>query len=78
MEKKFRPLLFAGDINVVSVARAFHEEYGIISSVYGKYPTGPCMNSKIMDYHAVETADEQETFVKMTRAENRTSSMSIR
>ncbi|MEE1170037.1 MAG: hypothetical protein UHP11_04945 [Anaerovoracaceae bacterium] len=65
MEKKFRPLLFAGDINVVSVARAFHEEYGIISSVYGKYPTGPCMNSKIMDYHAVETADEQETFVKL-------------
>lgn len=65
MEKKFRPLLFAGDINVVSVARAFHEEYGIISSVYGKYPTGPCMNSKIMDYHAVSTADEQDTFIKL-------------
>ena len=65
MEKKFRPLLFAGDINVCSVARAFHEEYGIISTVYGKYPTGPCMNSKIMDYHAVETADVQETFIDL-------------
>ena len=65
MEKKFRPLLFAGDINVCSVARAFHEEYGIISTVYGKYPTGPCMNSKIMDYHAVETADVQETIIDL-------------
>ena len=29
MEKSFIPLLFAGDINVYSVARAFHEEYRI-------------------------------------------------
>lgn len=64
-DKKFKPLLFAGDINVVSVARAFHEEYGIVSTVYGKYPTGPCMNSKIMDYRPVETADLQETFLKL-------------
>ena len=57
MDKKFIPLLFAGDINVVSVARAFHEEYGIVSSCYGKYPTGPCMDSKIIDYKANEKAD---------------------
>ena len=67
MEKKFRPLLFAGDINVCSVARAFHEEYGLGSRVYGKYPTGPCMNSKIMDYHAVENADDPEMFMKLVR-----------
>ena len=52
MDKKFVPLLFAGDINVCSVARAFHEQYGIVSSAYGKYPTGPCMDSKIIDYKA--------------------------
>ncbi|MBR2511744.1 MAG: ATP-grasp domain-containing protein [Firmicutes bacterium] len=67
MEKKFVPLLFAGDINVCSVARAFHEEYGIISHVWGKFPTGPCMDSRIMDYHANEKADEQETFMKLVR-----------
>ena len=67
MEKKFVPLLFAGDINVCSVARAFHEEYGIISHVWGKFPTGPCMDSRIMDYHANEKADEQETFMNLVR-----------
>ena len=67
MDKNFVPLLFAGDINVCSVARAFHEQYGIISSAYGKYPTGPCMDSKIIDYRANEKADEQETFLKLVQ-----------
>ena len=67
MDKKFVPLLFAGDINVCSVARAFHEEYGIISSCYGKYPTGPCMDSKIIDYRANEKADQQETFLQLVQ-----------
>lgn len=65
MTKKFVPLLFAGDINVVSVARAFHEQYGVISSCYGKYPTGPCMDSKIINYKANEKADQQETFLQL-------------
>ena len=65
MDKKFIPLLFAGDINVVSVARAFHEQYGIVSSCYGKYPTGPCMDSKIIDYKANEKADQQDTFLQL-------------
>lgn len=67
MNKKFIPLLFAGDINVVSVARAFHEEYGIVSSCYGKYPTGPCMDSKIIDYKANEKADQQDTFLQLVK-----------
>lgn len=65
MSKKFIPLLFAGDINVYSVARAFHEEYGIKPYVYGKFSTGPCFNSAIMHYTANPKADEQETFLKL-------------
>jgi D-aspartate ligase len=41
METGFLPLLFGGDINVYSVARAFHEAYGVKSACYGKYPTVP-------------------------------------
>ncbi|MBQ7605606.1 MAG: ATP-grasp domain-containing protein [Firmicutes bacterium] len=61
----FIPLLFAGDINVYSVARAFHEEYGIKPFVYGKYPTMPCYGSQIMNYTPNPKADEQETFIKL-------------
>ena len=34
-EIEFMPLLFGGDMNVYSVARAFHEAYGIKSTVWG-------------------------------------------
>ncbi|MFV0516966.1 MAG: carboxylate--amine ligase [Aminipila sp.] len=65
MSDKFIPLLFAGDINVYSVARAFHEQYGIKPFVYGKYPTGPCYKSKIMNYIANSKADVQDTFLDL-------------
>ena len=45
----FQPLLFGGDINVYSVARAFHEAYGVRSIAYGKYISFPCAYSAIID-----------------------------
>lgn len=65
MDHQFIPLLFAGDINVYSVARAFHEEYQLKAQVFGKYPTGPCQDSKIMDYTANPKADQQEVFLDL-------------
>lgn len=65
MNDKFIPLLFAGDINVYSVARAFHEQYGIKPFVYGKFSTGPCYKSRIMNYNANPKADVQETFLEL-------------
>jgi len=62
MRDDFIPLLFAGDINVYSVARAFHEEYGIKPQVYGKYMTWPCADSKIMNYTANSKADVSDVF----------------
>lgn len=67
MTHNFIPLLFAGDINVYSVARAFHEQYDIKSSVYGKYLTGPCIDSRILDYRANPKLEEQETFIEVVR-----------
>jgi len=61
----FVPLLFAGDINVYSMARAFHELYGIRPYVYGKYPAWPCHRSRIMHYTANSRADEQDTFFSL-------------
>lgn len=65
MRKDFVPLLFAGDINVYSVARAFHEMYGIKSYVFGKAESGPCVESKIINYSSNPKADEQDTFMEL-------------
>lgn len=67
MSKNFIPLLFAGDINVYSVARAFYEEYGIKASVFGKYGTGPCIGSRIMEYTANPKIEEQDTFLEVLK-----------
>ena len=58
-QTSFIPLLLGGDINVYSMARAFHEAYGISSVVFGKYPTGPCCNSKIIQLHTFGDENDQ-------------------
>lgn len=63
-EREFIPVLFASDINTYSMARAFHEAYGVKSVVMGKYPTGPSCNSKIVDFIANEAIDQKEVFLK--------------
>lgn len=65
METEFIPLLFAGDINVYSVARAFHEAYGVKPKAYGKAGTGVCPDSRIMDYSREPEADQGETLLRL-------------
>ena len=62
MDQSFQPLLFGGDINVYSVARAFHEAYGVKSICYGKFPTGPAYGSDIIDYRPCAQNEDAETF----------------
>ncbi|MEG1746823.1 MAG: ATP-grasp domain-containing protein [Oscillospiraceae bacterium] len=64
MEQSFLPLLFGGDINVYSVARAFHEAYGVKSICFGKFPSGPCVGSGMIEYHTSEKTDQAETFLQ--------------
>ena len=58
----FQPLLFGGDINVYSVARAFHEAYGVRSIAYGKYPSFPCHGSTILDYRVCPNNEDTQAF----------------
>ena len=60
----FQPLLFGGDINVYSVARAFHEAYGIKSIAFGKFPAFPCYGSDIIDYRVCRNNDDPDTFFR--------------
>ena len=47
-QQPFVPLLLGADINVYSMARAFHEAYGVKTVAYGMYPSGPCYGSDII------------------------------
>jgi D-aspartate ligase len=58
----FQPLLFGGDINVYSVARAFHEAYGVKSIAFGKYPAFPCYGSAILDYRVCPDNESETAF----------------
>ena len=64
MEHNFQPLLFGGDINVYSVARAFHEAYGVKSVCFGKFASGPAYGSDIIDYRVCAQNEDPETFRK--------------
>ena len=61
----FQPLLFGGDINVYSVARAFHEAYGVKSIAFGKFAaTFPCAYSAIIDYRACPENEDGAAFLQ--------------
>ena len=64
METSFVPVLFGADINVYSMARAFHEAYHIKTVAYGMYPSGPCYGSDIIDYRVREKNDEPEVVLR--------------
>lgn len=64
-ERNFIPLLFAGDINSYSMARAFYEAYQTRVIVYGKYHTGPNCNSKFVDYRNDLKIEEEDTFLEI-------------
>ena len=67
----FQPLLFGGDINVYSVARAFHEAYGVRSVAFGKYPSFPCHGSAIIDYRVCPENEDINAFRRNVEAVSR-------
>ena len=66
-EESFIPMLFGGDINTYSVARAFYEEYQVKSYVFGKFATGPSYGSRITEYTANQAIDTDEVFLDTVR-----------
>ena len=61
---KFQPLLFGGDINVYSMARAFHEAYGVKSIAFGKFVSFPCSYSSIIDYRPCLENEDADVFLR--------------
>lgn len=63
-EREFVPVLFGGDINTYSVARAFYEEYQVKSWVLGKYMSGPSCYSNITNYRNNPKMDTEDVLLK--------------
>ena len=64
IEKEFMGVLLGSDINTYSMARAFHEQYGTKTAVFGKFYTGPSYQSKITEFYADPNLDQKKTFIK--------------
>ena len=59
---RFQPILLGSDINVYGMARAFHEEYGIVSDAYAYFQLSPTKFSKIVNVHIVDDFNNFVTF----------------
>ena len=61
------PVLLGADLNCYSVARAFFEEYGVVSHAFGKYAIGATSHSKIVSFYPVANLDNTEICIKALR-----------
>lgn len=68
MNEKITPVLLGADLNCYNVARAFHEEYGVTSYAFGRYPIGATMNSKIVNFTAIPDFDTPDKMVEVLNA----------
>lgn len=57
------PVLIGADMNCYSMARAFHEKYGVYSYAFGRWLMGEVMYSRIVNFKTVEKIDENETLL---------------
>lgn len=60
MNKKITPVLLGADLNCYSVARAFHEAYGVCSYAFGKHRVGESSHSRIVKFTPVPDLGKKE------------------
>lgn len=58
------PVLIGADMNCYSLARAFHEAYGVRSHAFGRWAMGETMYSRIVEFTAVPDIDNAETLTR--------------
>ena len=58
------PVLIGGDMNCYSVARAFHEAYGVKSHAFGRYAMGETKYTRIVKFTAIADIDTDEVLLQ--------------
>ncbi len=56
-EKPIQPVLLGADMNCYSMARAFHEAYGVKSRAFARWPMGETKYSRIVEVSFDEKMD---------------------
>ncbi|MCI8589409.1 MAG: ATP-grasp domain-containing protein [Clostridiales bacterium] len=64
LAQKLVPVLLGADLNCYNVARAFHEEYHVISYAFGRYALGATAHSRIVRFTAVPELNKAAIMVK--------------
>ena len=59
-KREFHPIILGSDENAYGIARAFHEKYGIISTVCTKQVYPACRHSKIIEIILIDNFDEEK------------------
>ena len=60
-------VLLGGDLNCYSVARAFHQAYGVKSVAFGRYLLGTTNRSKIIDFCVAPDINDDDSAVRILR-----------
>ncbi len=68
MQKKLLPVLLGADMNCYSMARAFHEAYGVCSQAFGRYAMGETKYSRIVHFTVVENMDTDAVLLETLSA----------
>ena len=63
-EREFLPVILGADITAYSLARSFHEEYGIKSLVLSMSEGGYIANSDIIENRVFEGLEKKEVLVE--------------
>ncbi len=67
-QKNIIPVLLGADLNCYSVARAFHEAFGVKSYAFGRYELGTTKRSKIVKFHSIDNVDTAEVLLPTLEA----------
>ncbi len=68
MNQEIIPVLLGADLNCYSMARAFHEAYGVISHAFGRYKLGTTEHSRIVRYQTIDNIDTAEVLLPVLEA----------
>ena len=58
------PVLIGADMNCYTLARAFHEAYGVRSYAFGRWAMGDTMYSRLVSFTAVPDIDSADTLLR--------------